>query len=68
MKNNNQRDFKLDESQAPKIPSQVEVNASKVLGDISGCPSDKKELPEEISMEDFWEWKKEYEDKEKDEK
>jgi len=25
-----------------------------------------KELPEKISMEDFWDWKKEYEDKEKE--
>ena len=35
---NHRQDIKLDESQAPKIPSQVEVNASKVLGDVSGCP------------------------------
>ncbi len=52
------QDVKLDESQAPKIPSQVEVNASKVLGDVSGCPDilNNVNLLEELSSLEHEQW------------
>ena len=62
---NHRQDIKLDESQAPKIPSQVEVNASKVLGDVSGCPviktinEIKKEIEELLSDLDSYGYSRE---------